>query len=94
MPAIIQQPVSSNALVGFQKTTPFGSKSYRGRGGGGRGGFQSERSTVDPNRETLKFEEEYDFEKANEEFKVMLTAEKQEKLKKIQITTIDVNFAN
>jgi len=97
-PAIVQQAVSSNALVGFQKTTPIGSdeyasygsfggsngfyrgrgrgvnKSYRGRGGG-RGGFQSERPTVNPNRESLKFEGEYDFEKANEEFKVMLTAE-------------------
>ena len=95
--ANVKQPVSSNALVGFQKTTSIGSdgyasygpfagsngfyrgrdvnQSYRGRGGGGRGGFQSERPTVNSNRESLKFEEEYDFEKANEEFKVMLTAE-------------------
>jgi hypothetical protein len=93
-PAIVQQPVSSNALVGFHKNTPIGSdgyasygpfagsngfyrgrdvnQSYRGRGGGGRGG---ERPTVNSNRESLKFEEEYDFERANEEFKVMLTAE-------------------
>ena len=99
-PAIVQQPVSSNALGGFQKTTPIRSDEYvsyepisgssgfyrgRGRGvnqsyrgrGGGRKGFQPERPTVNTNRESLEFEGEYDFDKANEELKVMPTAELQ-----------------
>ena len=97
-PAIVQQPVSSNALGGFQKTTPIRSDEYvsyepisgssgfyRGRGRGvnqryrgrkgSRGGSQPERPTVNPNKESLKFEGDYDFDTANEEFKVMLTAE-------------------
>ena len=97
-PAIVQQPVSSNALGGFQKTTPIGSDEYvsyepisgssgfyRGRGRGvnqsyrgrkgSRGGSQPERPTLNPNKESLKFEGDYDFDTANEEFKVMLTAE-------------------
>merc|ERR1711944_195308 len=45
---------------------------YRGRGGGaGRGGFQPGRPTGGK-KETLKFEGEYDFDKANEEFKEVL----------------------
>merc|ERR1712020_374446 len=43
---------------------------YRGRGGG-RGGFQPGRPTGGK-KETLKFEGEYDFDKANEEFKEVL----------------------
>merc|ERR1712226_393480 len=43
---------------------------YRGRGGG-RGGFQPGRPTGGK-KETLKFEGEYDFDKANEEFKESL----------------------
>merc|ERR1711874_940727 len=50
-----------------------GRLSSRGRGGtsGGRGGFQAGRPTVGK-KETLKFEGEYDFDKANEEFKEVL----------------------
>jgi len=45
---------------------------YRGRGGGaGRGGFQPGRPSGGK-KETLKFEGEYDFDKANEEFKEVL----------------------
>ena len=46
---------------------------YRGRGDGhrGRGGFQPGRPTGGK-KETLKFEGEYDFDKANEEFKEVL----------------------
>merc|ERR1711981_1334821 len=43
---------------------------YRGRGGG-RGGFQPGRPTGGK-KETLKLEGEYDFDKANEEFKEVL----------------------
>merc|ERR1711863_205304 len=43
---------------------------FRGRGGG-RGGFQPGRPTGGK-KETLKFEGEYDFDKANEEFKEVL----------------------
>merc|ERR1711936_1310025 len=43
---------------------------YRGSGGG-RGGFQPGRPTGGK-KETLKFEGEYDFDKANEEFKEVL----------------------
>merc|ERR1712045_478236 len=43
---------------------------YRGRGGG-RGGFQPGRPTGGK-KETLKFEGEYDFDKANEAFKEVL----------------------
>merc|ERR1712001_623940 len=43
---------------------------YRGRGGG-RGGFQPG-SPTGGKKETLKFEGEYDFDKANEEFKEVL----------------------
>merc|ERR1711881_219177 len=51
---------------------------YRGRGGG-RGGFQPGRPTGGK-KETLKFEGEYDFDKANEEFKEVL-----EKLQKVHV---------
>merc|ERR1711944_263808 len=45
---------------------------FRGRGGGrGRGGFQPGRPSGGK-KETLKFEGEYDFDKANEEFKEVL----------------------
>ena len=107
-PAIVQHPVSSNAPVGFQMTTPIGSSKYasscgpndgssgfyrgtyrgswrrrdrgvnqfyRGRGRG-RGGCQPDIPIVNTNRESLKFEEHYDFDKANEELKVMPTAGK------------------
>lgn len=50
---------------------------YRGRGG--RGGFQPGRPTASK-KDTLKFEGEYDFDKANEEFKEVL-----EKLQKSSI---------
>ena len=50
-----------------------GNPSYRGRGGGGRGGsYQPGRPTANPKKEPLKFEAEYDFDKANEEFKEVL----------------------
>ena len=60
---------------------------YRGRGGG-RGGFQPGRPTGGK-KETLKFEGEYDFDKANEEFK--------EVLEKLQVSFVvflgwNVNF--
>ena len=48
-----------------------GNQGYRGRGGG-RGGFQPGRPTANPKKEPLKFEGEYDFDKANEEFKEVL----------------------
>ena len=52
------------------------------RGGRGRGGFQPGRpATV--KKDTLKFEGEYDFDKANEEFK--------EVLEKLQVRIFD-NF--
>merc|ERR1711884_218652 len=57
---------------------------YRGRGGG-RGGFQPGRPTGGK-KETLKFEGEYDFDKANEEFK--------EVLEKLQKTTLETKAAN
>lgn len=56
-----------------------GNQGYRGRGGG-RGGFQPGRPTANPKKEPLKFEGEYDFDKANEEFKEVL-----EKLQKSSI---------
>lgn len=43
---------------------------FRGRGGGGRGGFQPGR--LEPAKEKLKFDGDYDFDKANEEFKEVL----------------------
>ena len=46
-----------------------GYQNYRGRGG--RGGFQPGRPQASK-KETLKFEGEYDFDKANEEFKEVL----------------------
>merc|ERR1711944_273834 len=52
---------------------------YRERGGG-RGGFQPGRPTGGK-KETLKFEGEYDFDKANEEFK--------EALEKLQKTALE-----
>ena len=58
-------------------------QSYRGRKGS-RGGSQPERPTVNPNKESLKFEGDYDFDTANEEFKVMLTAEKRRNAGKTQ----------
>merc|ERR1712088_800713 len=58
-----------------------GNQGYRGRGGG-RGGFQPGRPTANPKKEPLKFEGEYDFDKANEEFKEVL-----EKLQKSSIET-------
>ena len=52
------------------------------RGGRGRGGFQPGRpATV--KKDTLKFEGEYDFDKANEEFKEVL--EKLQVLLKISL---------
>merc|ERR1739844_653877 len=48
-----------------------GNQGYRGRGGG-RGGFQPGRPTANPKKEPLKFEGEYDFDKANDEFKELL----------------------
>lgn len=54
-----------------------GYQNYRGRGG--RGGFQPGRPQASK-KETLKFEGEYDFDKANEEFKEVL-----EKLQKVQV---------
>jgi hypothetical protein len=42
-------------------------QSFRGRGAG-RGGFQPGR--LEPAKEKLKFDGDYDFDKANEEFKV------------------------
>merc|ERR1712110_283741 len=48
-----------------------GNQGYRGRGGG-RGGFQPGRPTANPKKEPLKFEGEYDFDKANEEFQEVL----------------------
>ena len=41
------------------------------RGGRGRGGFQPGRPATGK-KDTLKFEGEYDFDKANEEFKEVL----------------------
>ena len=46
-----------------------GNQGFRGRGG--RGGFQPGRPTSSK-KDTLKFEGEYDFDKANEEFKEVL----------------------
>lgn len=54
-----------------------GNQGFRGRGG--RGGFQPGRPTASK-KDTLKFEGEYDFDKANEEFKEVL-----EKLQKSSI---------
>jgi len=62
-----------------------GNQGYRGRGGG-RGGFQPGRPTANPKKETLKFEGEYDFDKANEEFK--------EVLEKLQKSSIESKSAN
>jgi len=64
-----------------------GNPSYRGRGGGGRGGsYQPGRPTANPKKEPLKFEAEYDFDKANEEFKEVL-----DKLQKSLLDTKSVN---
>jgi len=66
-----------------------GNQGYRGRGGG-RGGFQPGRPTANPKKETLKFEGEYDFDKANEEFKEVL-----EKLQKSSLESkIETKSAN
>merc|ERR1719361_2629657 len=56
------------------------------RGGrGGRGGFQPGRPTT-VKKDTLKFEGEYDFDKANEEFK--------EVLEKLQKSSLETKAAN
>jgi len=51
---------------------------YRGGGGGaggqrGRGGFHTGRPQASTKKEPLKFDSEYDFEQANDEFKEMLS---------------------
>merc|ERR1712088_174141 len=48
-----------------------GNQGYRGRGGG-RGSYQPGRPTANPKKEPLKFDAEYDFDKANDEFKELL----------------------
>ena len=53
------------------------------RGGRGRGGFQPGRPSA-AKKDTLKFEGEYDFDKANEEFK--------EVLEKLQVIYLSRNF--
>ena len=61
------------ALTGGRGRGVYQGQSYRGRGGGGRGGsYQPGRPTANPKKEPLKFEAEYDFDKANEEFKEVL----------------------
>merc|ERR1719187_1895064 len=70
---------------------PPAQESFRGRGGhesrGGRGGHDVSRGGFQPGRpqqlkkETLKFEQDYDFEQANEQF--------QEVLSKLSKTTIE-----
>jgi len=62
---------------GMNQGNNQGYQGYRGRGG--RGGFQPGRPQASK-KETLKFEGEYDFDKANEEFKEVL-----EKLQKVQV---------
>jgi len=49
-----------------------GNQSFRGRGGGGRGSFQPGRPQPGK-KETLKFENDYDFEQANEQFQEVLS---------------------
>jgi hypothetical protein len=67
------EPISGSS--GFYRGRGRGvNQRYRGRKGS-RGGSQPERPTVNPNKESLKFEGDYDFDTANEEFKVILTAE-------------------
>jgi len=65
-----------------------GNQSFRGRGGG-RGGFQPGRPQPGK-KETLKFENDYDFEQANEQFQEVLS---QLSKTKIDDPVVDVTVA-
>jgi len=62
-----------------------GNQGYRGRGGG-RGSYQPGRPTANPKKEPLKFDAEYDFDKANDEFKELLES--------LQKSSIEAKSAN
>jgi len=69
---------AGGAPGGGQNQMQGGRGGYRGGGGGaggqrGRGGFHTGRPQASTKKEPLKFDSEYDFEQANDEFKEMLS---------------------
>eukprot|EP00092_Neocalanus_flemingeri_P020203 GFUD01021877.1.p1 GENE.GFUD01021877.1~~GFUD01021877.1.p1 ORF type:complete len:534 (+),score=118.52 GFUD01021877.1:77-1678(+) len=65
-----------------------GNQSYRGRGGGGRGGFQPGRPQPGK-KETLKFEADYDFEQANEQFQEVLSQLSKTKIDDVTVADVE-----